>query len=384
MKLRYLVVASIVAYLLACTNDANATTCKNGAKDYPKCTKPVEPTPAPVAQPTPAPAPTVVVVPAPAAAAPAPVTAQLAAELTPSQVATLRQQAAAEAAAKAAAEAAAKAAAEAQAAGGSAALQQTDASQTLVKGSYSLGLNITPATTPAMAAVTCPTPEITQETQFGAIIGSLGRGSSKTSSADCVVLTVTARMKCRPRTVALAENALLAKHLPGFKPAEIPVGVKDFAEDCDKPTPPPVAKVEQPAPPPVAKVEPPAPQRVRLAADALFDFDKAVLKPEGKLMLDALAATLQGEGANVVIVGHTDSRGSDAYNDRLSMQRANAVRAHLMLAGIDGLRMVALGKGKREPTCTENTETCHATNRRVDVKITVAAASPKLAALAKD
>lgn len=369
MKLRYLVVASIVAYLLACTNDANATTCKNGAKDYPKCTKPVEP--APVAQP--APAPTIVVVPAPAAAAPAPVTAQLAAELTPSQVATLRQQAAAEAAAKAAAEA--------QAAGGTAALQQTDASQTLVKGSYSLGLNITPATTPAMAAVTCPTPEITQETQFGTIIGSVGRGSSKTSSADCVVLTVTARMKCRARTVALAENALLAKHLPGFTAPVLPTSVQDFAEDCDKPEP--VAKVEQPAPP-VAKVEPPPAQRVRLAADALFDFDKAVLKPEGKVMLDALAATLQGEGANVVITGHTDARGSDQYNDRLSMQRANAVRAHLMLAGIDGLRMVAIGKGKREPTCTENTETCHATNRRVDVKITVAAASPKLAALAKD
>lgn len=371
MKLRYLVVASVVAYLLACTNDANATTCKNGAKDYPKCTKPVEP--APVAQP--APAPTIVVVPTPAAAAPAPVTAQLAAELTPSQVATLRQQAAADAAAEAAA------AANAKAAGGSAGI--VDQSNAVQKGSYAVGLNITPATTPAMAAVGCPTPEITQETQFGAIIGSLGRGSSKTSSADCVVLTVTARMKCRPRTVALAENALLAKHLKDFKAPDLPESVQDFAEDCDKPTPPPVAKVEQPAPP-VAKVEPPAPQRVRLAADALFDFDKAVLKPEGKLMLDALAATLQGESANIVITGHTDARGSDQYNDRLSMQRANAVRAHLMLAGIDGLRMVPIGKGKREPVCTENTETCHATNRRVDVKITVAAASPKLAALAKD
>lgn len=360
MKLRYLVAASAVAYLLACTNDANATTCKNGAKDYPKCTKP---TPAPAAQP--APTPTVIVVPATAAAPAAPVS--LAAELTPSQVATLRQQAAAEAAAAGGTGGAGG--------GGGAGGAITDQSQSVTKGSYALGLNITPATTPGMAAVTCATPEITQETQFGAIIGSLGRGSSKTSTGDCVVLAVTARMKCRPRTVAMAENALLAKHLVGFTAPVVPASVQDFAEDCDKP---PVVVV---VPPPPAPVKPPE-QKVSLAADALFDFDKSELKPSGKTVLDALAATLQGESANVVIVGHTDARGSDAYNDRLSMQRANAVRAHLMLAGIDGLRMVALGKGKRELKCTEGTEACHATNRRVDVKITVAAASPKLAALA--
>ena len=145
---------------------------------------------------------------------------------------------------------------------------------------------------------------------------------------------------------------------------------------------PPIMVVAPPAPPVAPPPAPaPLPEKVSLSADALFDFDKSVLKPAGKQRLDELAAKLQGEAANVVITGHTDGIGSDAYNDRLSMQRANAVRAHLALAGVDMGRMVALGKGKREPVADNATADGRQLNRRVDVQITVPAASPKLASL---
>lgn len=102
----------------------------------------------------------------------------------------------------------------------------------------------------------------------------------------------------------------------------------------------PIAAVPQPviveqAPVAVAAAPAPAPQpvseKVSFAAEALFDFDKAIVKPEGKVALDDLMAKLQGMNTEVMIaVGHTDSVGSDAYNDKLSLRRADAVKAYLV------------------------------------------------------
>ena len=83
-----------------------------------------------------------------------------------------------------------------------------------------------------------------------------------------------------------------------------------------------------PAPAPAAVVVPaPSSEKVTFAADAFFDFDKAVLKPEGQAKLDDLVSKTNEINLEVIIaVGHTDSVGTDAYNQRLSVRRAEPSR----------------------------------------------------------
>jgi hypothetical protein len=82
--------------------------------------------------------------------------------------------------------------------------------------------------------------------------------------------------------------------------------------------------------------QPPAATKVTYAADAFFDFDKAVLKPEGKAKLDDLIGKIKGINLEVIIaVGHTDSVGTDAYNQKLSVKRAESVKAYLVSKGIE-------------------------------------------------
>ena len=134
-------------------------------------------------------------------------------------------------------------------------------------------------------------------------------------------------------------------------------------------------------PPPVAPPPPPPPvvasQKVTFQADALFDFDKAVLKPEGKSKLNDLAAKIQNVNLEVVVAtGYTDKIGSDKYNDRLSMRRAQAVKAYLVSKGIEANRIYTEGKGKRNPVVTDCKQknhkaliACLAPNRRVEVEV---------------
>lgn len=113
-----------------------------------------------------------------------------------------------------------------------------------------------------------------------------------------------------------------------------------------------------------------APTKVSLAADALFDFDKSVLKVGGAAKLDELVAKIKGMQLDVVIAtGHTDSVGSDAYNQRLSVARAEAVKAYLVSNGVDVKRIRALGKGETEPVADNATAEGRAKNRRVDVSV---------------
>jgi outer membrane protein OmpA-like peptidoglycan-associated protein len=89
---------------------------------------------------------------------------------------------------------------------------------------------------------------------------------------------------------------------------------------------------------------------VTYAADAFFDFDKSVLKPEGKAKLDDLVGKIKDINLEVIIaVGHTDSVGSDAYNQKLSVRRAEAVKAYLVSKGIEKNRVYTEGKGKSNP-----------------------------------
>lgn len=123
------------------------------------------------------------------------------------------------------------------------------------------------------------------------------------------------------------------------------------------PPPPPPAPIPAPAPAPAPKPEPkPAPkpkpvaEKVTFAADVLFDFDRAVVKPEGKSKLDDLSNKIRDINLEVIIaIGHADTIGSAAYNQRLSLRRAEAIKAYLISKGIEQNRVYTEGKGESQP-----------------------------------
>jgi OOP family OmpA-OmpF porin len=126
-----------------------------------------------------------------------------------------------------------------------------------------------------------------------------------------------------------------------------------------------VAPAPAPAPAPV-----PTSEKVSFAAEALFDFDKALVKAEGKAALDDLLGKLQGMNTEVMVsVGHTDSVGSDQYNQKLSMRRAEAVKAYIVSKGVDAARVYTEGKGESQPLADNTTEAGRAKNRRVTVEV---------------
>jgi OmpA-OmpF porin, OOP family len=150
------------------------------------------------------------------------------------------------------------------------------------------------------------------------------------------------------------------------------------AVGCDgaivAPPPAPPAPVAPPPPPPmpVVPVAPPAPinEKVTFASDAFFDFDKAVLKPEGKAKLDEVVGKLKGMNLEVIIaVGHTDSVGADAYNQALSLRRSEAVKAYLTSKGIDKSRVYTEGKGEKQPIADNKTAAGREKNRRVEIEV---------------
>jgi OmpA-OmpF porin, OOP family len=109
-----------------------------------------------------------------------------------------------------------------------------------------------------------------------------------------------------------------------------------------------------------------------VSAEVLFDFDKSVVKPEGKAELQKLADTIKAQGlavGDIDVVGHTDSVGSDEYNQALSIRRAAAVKAYLVSKGVSGDIIDVMGMGKRDPIATNSTAAGRAMNRRVDVLV---------------
>ncbi|HEX8961687.1 MAG TPA: OmpA family protein [Rhodocyclaceae bacterium] len=123
----------------------------------------------------------------------------------------------------------------------------------------------------------------------------------------------------------------------------------------------------------------PAAQKITLAADTLFDFDKATLRPEGKAKLDELVQKVKNIKLEVIIaVGHADRFGTDKYNQKLSEKRAESVKAYLVGKGIEPNRVYTEGKGKKQPVTkpgqckgpkSKKVIACLQPDRRVEIEV---------------
>ena len=123
----------------------------------------------------------------------------------------------------------------------------------------------------------------------------------------------------------------------------------------------------------------PAGEKITVAADALFDFNKAVLRPAGKAKLDELVSKAKAIKLEVILaVGHTDRIGGDAYNQKLSEKRAAAVKEYLVSKGIEANRVYTEGKGKKQPVTGDKCKgaakskaliDCLQPDRRVDIEV---------------
>jgi outer membrane protein OmpA-like peptidoglycan-associated protein len=108
--------------------------------------------------------------------------------------------------------------------------------------------------------------------------------------------------------------------------------------------------------------------KINIPSDISFDIGSAVIKPPLRAVLDPFAASLRGDpSARITIVGHTDSTGTDAINQPLSVERALSVRDYLVTRGVAAGRVETFGRGDREPVADNSTEAGRAKNRRVEI-----------------
>jgi outer membrane protein OmpA-like peptidoglycan-associated protein len=162
------------------------------------------------------------------------------------------------------------------------------------------------------------------------------------------------------RTIGCPGRELLVTPCPVPAPA-VPVAA------APEPTPAPAYVAPAPAPAPVAP-EPAAPAKKLVLEGVNFDFDKAALRQEDVGSLDNDVATLKSWGdVDIEVAGHTDSMGSDAYNMKLSQQRADAVRNFLISRGVAADRLTAKGYGESQPVADNATDEGRFKNRRVEL-----------------
>jgi len=152
-------------------------------------------------------------------------------------------------------------------------------------------------------------------------------------------------------------------------------------------TPEPTPEPPKPAPAPAPRPAAPPPsvskaEKVTTASTVNFDFDRYAIRPDARSKLDDLVGKLRNVNLEVIIaVGHADRIGSDAYNMKLSVRRADSVKAYLVGKGIAASRIYAEGKGKRQPVkeCkgsgkTKELVACLEPNRRVETEAVGSAA----------
>ena len=171
-----------------------------------------------------------------------------------------------------------------------------------------------------------------------------------------------------------AETKAIAECDPDF--VAKPVRVEAPARPAAPAVEPLVVEAPRPAPVPVAAAPIAEPvraklQSITLGADASFDIGKADLKSDGQAKLDQLVTKLKDVNFDAItITGHTDSVGTDAANQKLSLRRANAVKQYLASHGIDATKIKTAGRGKMSPVADNKTAQGRARNRRVEVVIT--------------
>src|ERR1041385_513940 len=162
--------------------------------------------------------------------------------------------------------------------------------------------------------------------------------------------------------VAFAAGCATSEPTPEAKPEPVPAPAPAPKPE-PKPAPPP-------APPRPAEKPKPVAEKITFAADVLFAFDKSVIKPEGRSKLDDLAGKAKGVNLEVIIaIGHADSIGSDEYNQRLSVRRAESVKAYLVSKGIEANRVYTEGKGEKQPVASNKTAEGRAKNRRTEIEV---------------
>ena len=204
-----------------------------------------------------------------------------------------------------------------------------------------------------------------------AVLGTLGFSMSA-MSADVVVdpKGVVPYVTDSRNVVVTSGSGLCVQAGASWSPAAAEqakdASGKPLACSCD---PDLIAKDKCEPPKPAAPVARPAPkpaeQKVKLAADTLFDFDKATLRPEGKAKLDEIVSQLGKYNVEVILaVGHTDRIGSDAYNQKLSERRADAVKKYLISKGVPANRVYTEGKGEKMPVTGDKCKNMGPENRR--------------------
>jgi OOP family OmpA-OmpF porin len=139
-------------------------------------------------------------------------------------------------------------------------------------------------------------------------------------------------------------------------------------KECDPELfPEEVAVPAAPAPPPM-----PVYEKHTVSATALFDFDKATLKPAGKEAIHGIDEEIKASGSKVLavnVVGYTDSVGTEEYNQELSVRRANAVKEYMVSEDIDSGLINVKGMGEADPVASNATEAGRAENRRVEISV---------------
>lgn len=182
--------------------------------------------------------------------------------------------------------------------------------------------------------------------------------------------------------ISTSPNTGLCWRTSDWTPARAVAHCDPVAAKVEAPAPS-VVTAAAPSPKPAATPAPvtrPAPQSVSFSADALFAFDKAELKPEGKTLLDDFASQLRGaQYETITVTGHTDRFGSNDYNQKLSGRRADSVKSYLVSKDIPAHRLNASGKGETQPVTQADdckggqsvkVIACLQPDRRVHVEVT--------------